>query len=92
MISVDSSSLTQIWRPWAGYTDWWDPLLARVRKESEQIKRTKEYGKRTKMGIMLGLGESKEEVLRAMDGWLLMAVMYWYTGQYLQTNQNAPLK
>jgi lipoyl synthase len=40
---------------------------ARYERSLEQIKRTKEFGKRTKTGIMLGLGETKDEVLQAMD-------------------------
>ena len=48
-------------------------LYRRVRPQAkydrslEQIKRTKEAGLRTKSGIMLGLGETKDEVLVAMD-------------------------
>jgi len=40
---------------------------AKYDRSLEQIKRTKEYGKRTKTGIMLGLGETREELLKAMD-------------------------
>ncbi|MEO6189352.1 MAG: lipoyl synthase, partial [Saprospiraceae bacterium] len=34
---------------------------AKYTRSLEQIKQTKEYGKRTKSGIMLGLGETKDE-------------------------------
>ncbi|MCL4149079.1 UNVERIFIED_CONTAM: hypothetical protein GTU68_048827 [Idotea baltica] len=40
---------------------------AKYARSLEQIRRTKEYGKRTKTGIMLGLGEKKDEVLLAME-------------------------
>ena len=40
---------------------------ARYERSLEQIKLTKEYGKRTKSGIMVGLGEKKEEVLKTID-------------------------
>jgi lipoic acid synthetase len=35
---------------------------AKYERSLEQIQRTKDYGKRTKSGIMLGLGETDEEV------------------------------
>jgi len=50
----------------------------------EQIQRTKLYGKRTKTGIMLGLGETKEEVLMAMDDLLASGCEILTLGQYLQ--------
>src|SRR6478735_6055899 len=40
---------------------------AKYERSLEQIKRIKEYGKRTKTGIMLGIGETKDEVYEAMD-------------------------
>ena len=40
---------------------------AKYERSLEQTKRTKEFGKRTKSGLMLGLGETKEEVFQAMD-------------------------
>ena len=40
---------------------------AKYERSIEQIRRTKAEGKRTKTGIMLGLGEKKEEVYEAMD-------------------------
>lgn len=57
---------------------------AKYERSLEQIKRTKEYGKRTKTGIMLGLGESKEEVLRAMDDLVAHGCDVLTLGQYLQ--------
>ena len=40
---------------------------AKYHRSLEQIKLTKEFGKRTKTGIMLGLGEKQDEVHKAMD-------------------------
>jgi lipoyl synthase len=65
-------------------------LYKRVRPQAkyirslEQIKLTKEYGKRTKTGIMLGLGESKDEVLKAMDDLVAHGCDILTLGQYLQ--------
>ena len=50
----------------------------------EQIKRTKAFGKRTKSGIMVGLGESKEEVLKTMDDLVQNGCDVLTVGQYLQ--------
>jgi lipoic acid synthetase len=50
----------------------------------EQIKRTKEFGKRTKTGIMLGLGETKLEVMKAMDDLVENGCDVLTLGQYLQ--------
>lgn len=50
----------------------------------EQIRRTKEYGKRTKSGIMLGLGETKEEMYQAMDDLAANGLDILTLGQYLQ--------
>ena len=47
----------------------------------------------TKSGIMLGLGESKNEILKVMDDLLLADVDFLTIGQYLQpTNKHYPLK
>jgi len=46
----------------------------------------------TKSGIMLGLGETKDEVLQVMDDLLLANVDFLTIGQYLQpTNKHYPL-
>lgn len=50
----------------------------------EQIKRIKEYGKRTKSGIMVGLGEKQEEVLKIMDDLRKSDCDVLTIGQYLQ--------
>ncbi|MBD8488314.1 lipoyl synthase [Echinicola sp. CAU 1574] len=67
-----------------------ESLYRRVRPQAkywrslEQIKLTKEYGKRTKTGIMLGLGETKEEVFKAMDDLAEHGCDILTLGQYLQ--------
>ena len=57
---------------------------ARYERSLEQIKLTKEAGKRTKSGIMLGLGETKEEVYEAMDHLVAHGLDILTLGQYLQ--------
>jgi lipoyl synthase len=57
---------------------------ARYERSLEQIKRTKEFGRRTKSGIMLGLGETKEEVVKAMEDLLNNGCDVLTLGQYLQ--------
>lgn len=57
---------------------------AKYERSLEQIRRTKEYGKRTKSGVMLGLGETKEEVYQIMDDLLDHGCDVLTLGQYLQ--------
>lgn len=57
---------------------------AKYERSLEQIKRTKDYGKRTKSGIMLGLGETKSEVYEAMDDLVENGCDVLTLGQYLQ--------
>lgn len=57
---------------------------AKYHRSLEQIKRTKEFGKRTKSGIMVGLGETKEEVFRIMDDLAAHGCDVMTIGQYLQ--------
>lgn len=57
---------------------------AKYERSLEQIKRTKEFGKRNKSGIMLGLGETKEEVFQAMDDLVANGLDVLTLGQYLQ--------
>lgn len=57
---------------------------AKYDRSLEQIKRTKAYGKRTKSGIMLGLGETKAEVYQAMDDLAANGLDILTLGQYLQ--------
>jgi lipoyl synthase len=57
---------------------------AKYERSLEQIRRTKEYGQRTKSGIMLGLGETQEEVFEAMDELAANGLDILTLGQYLQ--------
>ncbi len=57
---------------------------AKYERSLEQIKRTREAGTRTKSGIMLGVGETKEEVFKAMDDLAANGLMILTLGQYLQ--------
>jgi lipoic acid synthetase len=57
---------------------------AKYERSLEQIKRIREAGMRTKSGIMLGVGESKDEVFRAMDDLAANGLMILTLGQYLQ--------
>lgn len=57
---------------------------ARYERSLEQIQRTKAYGKRTKSGVMLGLGETPEEVYAIMDDLVAHGCDVLTLGQYLQ--------
>lgn len=57
---------------------------AKYYRSLEQIKRTKDYGKRTKSGVMLGLGEKDEEVYKIMDDLVEHGCDVLTLGQYLQ--------
>ncbi|HLP93244.1 MAG: lipoyl synthase [Chitinophagales bacterium] len=57
---------------------------AKWERSLEQIRRTKEFGKRTKTGIMVGLGETKEEIFAAMDELVANGCDVLTLGQYLQ--------
>ncbi|HTJ49397.1 MAG TPA: lipoyl synthase [Cyclobacteriaceae bacterium] len=57
---------------------------AKYERSLEQIKRIREAGMRTKSGIMLGLGETKEEVFKAMDDLAQNGLLILTLGQYLQ--------
>lgn len=57
---------------------------AKYERSLEQIKRTRAAGMRTKSGIMLGLGETKEEVFQAMDDLVENGLLILTLGQYLQ--------
>jgi len=65
---------------------------ARYERSLEQIKRTKDFGCRTKSGIMLGLGETKEEVLEIMNHLVENGCDVLTLGQYLQpTRHHLPI-
>jgi len=57
---------------------------AKYERSLEQIRRIREAGMRTKSGIMLGVGETKEEVLKSMDDLVNNGLMILTLGQYLQ--------
>lgn len=57
---------------------------ARYQRSLDQIKITREAGKRTKSGIMLGLGETQEEIFKAMDDLVAHGLLILTLGQYLQ--------
>jgi len=57
---------------------------ARYARSLEQIKRTKDLGRRTKSGIMVGLGETKEDVFALMDDLRANDCDILTIGQYLQ--------
>ncbi|GJM32327.1 MAG: lipoyl synthase [Saprospiraceae bacterium] len=57
---------------------------AKYHRSLEQIQRTKDFGKRTKSGIMVGLGETDEEVFQIMDDLVAHGCDVLTIGQYLQ--------
>jgi lipoic acid synthetase len=57
---------------------------AKYERSLEQIQRIKEYGKRTKSGIMLGIGETADEVYQSMDDLVAHGLDILTLGQYLQ--------
>jgi lipoic acid synthetase len=65
--------LYRIVRPQANYA-----------RSLEQLKRIKAYGKRSKSGIMLGLGETDAEVYQIMDDLRINDLDVLTLGQYLQ--------
>ena len=66
---------------------------AKYVRSLEQIKRTKEFGKRNKSGIMLGLGETEEEVIQTMRDLRDQNVDIVTIGQYLQpSKKHLPVK
>lgn len=57
---------------------------AKYERSLEQIRRTREFALRTKSGIMLGLGETDEEIFEIMDDLLQHGCEILTLGQYLQ--------
>jgi len=58
------------------------------KRSLEQLRRIREYGKRTKSGIMVGLGETPEQVYRLMDDLVETGTQILTIGQYLQPSFN----
>ena len=61
---------------------------AKYERSLEQIKRMRQAGKRTKSGIMLGLGETKDEVFTAMEHLVENGLLILTLGQYLQPTKH----
>ena len=59
-------------------------IQAKYWRSMEVIRTLKEGGMRTKSGIMLGLGETKEEVIETMQDLRSVQVDILTLGQYLQ--------
>jgi lipoic acid synthetase len=57
---------------------------ARYERSLEQIRRTRDYGLRTKSGVMLGLGETEPEVIEIMTDLVAHGCHVLTLGQYLQ--------
>ncbi|KJS04417.1 MAG: lipoyl synthase [Flavobacteriales bacterium BRH_c54] len=68
-------------------------IQAKYDRSLEVIKRLKEGGMRTKSGVMLGLGETKEEVIETMQDLVNVGCDILTLGQYLQpTPKHLPVK
>jgi lipoic acid synthetase len=67
-------------------------IQAKYRRSMEVLKTLKQGGMRTKSGVMLGLGETKEEVLQTMQDLVNSGVDVITLGQYLQpTRKHLPV-
>jgi lipoic acid synthetase len=67
-------------------------VQAKYDRSLEVLKRISDAGLRTKSGVMLGLGETEEEVLETMDDLRNSGVHILTLGQYLQpTTQHLPV-
>lgn len=66
---------------------------AKYERSLELLRRCKDQGLRTKTGIMVGLGEKKEEVYDLMDDVVKAGVNVLTIGQYMQpTKMHLPVK
>jgi lipoyl synthase len=59
-------------------------VQAKYDRSLEVLRRLSKAGMKTKSGIMLGLGETEEEILETMDDLRLVGVQILTLGQYLQ--------
>lgn len=67
-------------------------IQAKYERSLEVLKKLKEAGIKTKSGIMLGLGETREEVIETMDDLINVGVAIFTIGQYLQpTKEHLPV-
>jgi len=68
-------------------------IQAKYDRSLELLLRLKQGGMRTKSGAMLGLGESKDEILETMEDLRMVKVDILTLGQYLQpTPKHLPVK
>lgn len=68
-------------------------IQARYERSLEVLKYLKQGGMRTKTGIMLGLGETEEEIVEAMHDLVAVGLDVLTLGQYLQpTPKHLPVK
>lgn len=63
-------------------------VQAKYDRSLEVLKRLKDAGMKTKSGIMLGLGETEEEVYETMDDLRNVGVDVLTIGQYMQPSKN----
>ncbi|MFT5599802.1 MAG: lipoic acid synthetase [Flavobacteriales bacterium] len=63
-------------------------IQAKYDRSLEVLLRLKQGGMRTKSGVMLGLGETEEEILETMDDLISVKVDILTLGQYLQPTPN----
>ncbi len=61
---------------------------AKYDRSLEELKRIKDFGKRTKTGFMVGLGETKEQVIETLHDLKNVGVDVVTIGQYLQPTKN----
>ncbi|MBA2762975.1 MAG: lipoyl synthase [Segetibacter sp.] len=67
-------------------------IQAKYRRSLEVLRTLKQGGMRTKTGIMLGLGEKKEEVIQSIEDLASVGVDVLTLGQYLQpTKKHLPV-
>jgi lipoic acid synthetase len=68
-------------------------IQAKYDRSLEVLRRLKQGGMKTKSGIMLGLGETEEEILETIDDLAAVQVDVLTMGQYLQpTPKHLPVK
>ena len=63
-------------------------IQAKYDRSLEVLRRLKQGGMRTKSGVMLGLGETEEEIYETMDDLRAVNVDILTLGQYLQPTKN----
>jgi lipoic acid synthetase len=63
-------------------------IQANWQRSLSVLKKSVRFGLRTKTGMMVGLGETKEEVVNTMEGVAEIGVEIFTVGQYLQPTKN----